>query len=272
MDAVQALTEAFDRSGYQVILGQRGYDPSQEERLIDAVIARRPDAVVLMGAVRSPAARQRLLAAAVPVVEAWDMTTKPVDMLVGFSHRALGAAVARYLVERGHRRCAVFISDEPRGAARARGFVEGLRRLGVIAAGHEIPEHRFSAPSRLRHGREGIAALLAGQPDIDAVFCANDLVALGALLEAQARAIAVPRQLALVGFGDAEFAVDTDPPLTTVRVDSALIGEQAAGLVIARLEGSERAEALGFDRRTAAAAAPGRVFDVGFQIVDRGSA
>lgn len=257
MDAVQSLTEMMESAGYQVILGQRGYDVSQEERLVEAVLARRPDGLVLMGVVRSEAARRRLQSTGIPLVEAWDMSGAPVDSMVGFSHRKVGAASARYLHAKGRVRPAIITTDEPRGAQRGQGFVETARRIGFIAQGADIPLYRFAAPSRMRHGREGLAQILELQPDTDALYCATDLVALGALTEARSRGIAVPQQLAIVGFGDADFAMDTDPALTTVRVDSVALGQRAAAMLMARIEG-----------RTAA----GQVLDLGFDIVERGSA
>ncbi|HEX7892091.1 MAG TPA: LacI family DNA-binding transcriptional regulator [Ramlibacter sp.] len=256
MDAVQAMTEVLEGAGYQVILGQRGYDVSQEERLVDAVLARRPDGLVLMGTVRSPAARRRLQANGAALVEAWDISGEPVDSMVGFSHRKVGAATARFLHERGRKRPALITTDEPRGAQRGQGFLETARRLGLVAKGEEIPTYRFAAPSRLRHGREGLAHLLAQQPGIDAIYCATDLVALGALTEARSRGIAVPGRLAIIGFGDADYAVDTDPPLTTVRVDSIALGRRVAELLMARIDGAAEA---------------GQVLDLGFEIVERGT-
>lgn len=257
MDAVQAMTEALEAAGYQVILGQRGYDVSQEERLVEAVLARRPDGLVLMGTVRSDAARRRLQSTGIPLVEAWDISGEPVDSMVGFSHRKVGAASARYLHAKGRRKLAIITTDEPRGAQRGQGFVEAARRLGLVAKGAEIPSWRFAAPSRLRHGREGLAQLLQQQPDIDALYCATDLIALGALTEARTRGIQVPARLAILGFGDADFAVDTDPPLTTVRVDSVALGRKAAEVLIARIAGTSEA---------------GQVFDLGFEIIERGTA
>jgi LacI family gluconate utilization system Gnt-I transcriptional repressor len=257
MDAVQAMTEALEAAGYQVILGQRGYDASQEERLVEAVLARRPDGLVLMGVVRSDAARRRLQSTRIPLVEAWDVAGEPVDSMVGFSHRKVGAASARYLHAKGRRRLAIITTDEPRGAQRGQGFVEAARRLGVLAKGAEIASWRFAAPSRLRHGREGLAQLLQQQPDTDGLYCSTDLVALGALTEARFRGIAVPERLAIIGFGDADFAVDTDPPLTTVRVDSATLGRRAAEVLLTRIAGTSE---------------PGQVIDLGFEIIGRGTA
>ena len=254
MDAVQAMSEAFAAAGYQVMLGQRGYDPAQEEALIDAVAAPRPDGIVLMGAARPAAARARLRATGVPVVEAWDMPREPVDAVVGFSHRKVGAAIARFLHASGRRRVGLISTDEPRGAEREKGFLEAARRLGLVASGQPLPSYRFAAPSRLRHGRAGLQQLLAEEPQLDAVYCATDLVALGVVTEARARGIAVPQRLAVVGFGDLDFAVDADPALTTVHIDSAGIGRRAAEMVVRRIEGEP---------------VPERVVDVGFQLVER---
>jgi LacI family gluconate utilization system Gnt-I transcriptional repressor len=256
--AVQALTEAFAEAGYQVMLGQSGFDESREEMLIDAVIARRPDGIVLMGVVHSEAARQRLKATQIPVVESWDMSQDPIDMMVGFSHRDAGVAVAEYLYRKGRRKLAVITSEnDPRAIARGRGFADTARRLGLGSGpDNDVPTHRFVSPSRMIHGREGVKTLLRDHPDIDGIFCATDLVALGTLIEAQAQNIAVPGQLAVVGFGDVDFATATEPPLTTAHVESQEIGRQAAALIIGRVEGNPGAR---------------DVIDMGFTIVERGS-
>ncbi|MCY1383473.1 HTH-type transcriptional repressor CytR [compost metagenome] len=89
------------------------------------------------------------------------------------------------------------------------------------------------------------------------MFCSSDLLALGVLTEARTRGIAVPEQLAVVGFGDLEFAADLAPSLTTVRIDGEAIGRQAARFIIERAEGETEGPA---------------VVDVGFRIVERESA
>jgi LacI family transcriptional regulator, gluconate utilization system Gnt-I transcriptional repressor len=98
---------------------------------------------------------------------------------------------------------------------------------------------------------------LAAPDGVDAVFCSSDLLALGVLTEAQARGIGIPDRLAVVGFGDLEFAADLHPALTTVRINGAAIGRQAAHFIVERAEGR---------------AVEPRVVDIGFSIVERGSA
>ena len=103
VEAVQALTDRLWEAGYQVLLGLSGYPGTREDALLAAVLSRRPDAVYLTGINHSPEGRQRLLNAKIPVVETWDMTPTPIDMLVGFSHEQIGEAVARHLLAKGHR-------------------------------------------------------------------------------------------------------------------------------------------------------------------------
>jgi LacI family gluconate utilization system Gnt-I transcriptional repressor len=258
MFAVQAMTEEFARAGYQVMLGQRGYDHNREEMLVDAVIARRPDGIVLMGALQSEVAKQRLKTTGIPIVETWDMVKSPIDMLVGFSHEDVGAAVAGYLYGKGRRKFALIAAEEPRGAARAKGFTDAARRLGLVnAADGGLPTYTIPAPTRMKHGRLGLRTLMQTHPEIDAIYCASDLVALGALIEAGARGIAVPEQVAIVGFGDLDFAQDAEPPLTTVHIDNTEIGRQAASMIIERIGGRETAAKL---------------VDLGFTVVKRESA
>lgn len=253
LETVQALTEALAESGYQLMLGQSGYTHSREDALLDAIIGRRPDGIVVTGIMHSAVGRRRLLAAGIPVVETWDLTPTPIDMLVGFSHEKVGAAAAEYLHGRGRRRLAIVTADDPRAGLRRESFVRAAARLGSP----DVAACVVAAPSTLGHGRTGLADLLARRPDIDAVFCSSDVLALGAITEAQARGIPVPGRLAVFGFGDFAFAADTHPALTTIRIDGTAIGRRAARFIIDRAEGRPVTE---------------RVVDIGFSVVERASA
>ena len=253
LQTVQALTEALVERGYQLMLGQSGYVDSREDALLEAIIGRRPDGIVLTGILHSPEGRRRLLAAGIPVVETWDLTPTPLDMLVGFSHADVGRAVADFLCARGRRRLALIAGDDERSRRRQQAFQAAAQASGrPVVAVVNVP-----APATLKSGRLALAELLRDARAVDAVFCSSDLLALGVMTEAQARGIAIPGQLAVVGFGDLEFAADLHPALTTVRIDGTAIGRQAAQFIVDRTEGR---------------AVDPRIVDIGFSIVERASA
>lgn len=256
MEMVQSLTAALAESGYQLMLGQSGYTESREDALLEAIIGRRPDGIVLTGIMHSAEGRRRLLASGIPVVETWDLTPTPIDMLVGFSHVDAAAAVARHLHAKGRRRLALISADDERAQRRNRGFADEAVRLGLAAEASGIPVELVPAPTTLGSGRIGLARLLERVPEVDAVFCSSDMLALGVLTEAAARGIAVPRRLAVVGFGDLGFAADTEPALSTVRIDGTAIGRRAAGFIVDRAEGRAVVQKL---------------VDLGFRVIERGS-
>jgi len=250
VEAIQALTDRLWEAGYQVLLGLSGYPPAREEALLAAVLSRRPDAIYLTGINHSPESRQRLQNAKIPIVETWDMTPTPIDMLVGFSHEKLGEAVARHLLARGHRRIGMIWTDDARAMARHRGFVSEMARNAIT----DVETISVPAPSTLTLGRQSLARLLDGGRRPTAVFCGSDLLAHGALEEARSRGLALPGELALIGFGGLEFTQHTFPALSTVSVDRAAIGRIAAELILARIDGVSPSSST---------------IDVGFEIVDR---
>jgi LacI family gluconate utilization system Gnt-I transcriptional repressor len=250
---VQSITEELAERGYQVMLGQSGYNNSREDALLEAIIGRRPDGIVLTGIMHTPEGRKRLLAAGIPVVETWDLTPTPLDMLVGFSHVDVARAVAAYLIHKGRRRLALVAGDDERARRRAQAFQAAAGDAGMDA----VPAVYVPAPTTLKSGRSALTQLLQAASDLDAVFCSSDLLALGVMIEAQARGINVPGRLAVVGFGDIEFAADLQPALTTVRIDAMAIGRRAAQFIVDRAEGRQ---------------VDPRVVDIGFSIVERDSA
>jgi LacI family transcriptional regulator, gluconate utilization system Gnt-I transcriptional repressor len=253
LETVQSMTETLDAAGYQVMLGQSGYDATREDALLDAIIGRRPDGVIITGVVHSPSARRRLAAAGFPVVETWDLTPTPIDMLVGFSHEKVGAAVAEYLAYREVKRPAILSANDYRASLRRRGFTETAARRGY----NQVPVHLVPTPTTLGAGRKALSEALEADPDIDAVFCSSDVLAIGAMTEAHARQIPVPDRLRIFGFGDLDFAPHTYPALSTVRIDGNAIGRQAARFVIDRVAESD---------------IPNRVVDIGFKLIARASA
>ena len=258
LEMVQSLTASLAAYGYQLMLGQSGYEDSREDELLETIIGRRPDGVVLTGIMRSAQGRQRLLTSGIPVVETWDLTPNPIDMLVGFSHEKVGEAVARYLHAKGKRRVATLSANDQRAQRRMKAFSDTALALDMVAPGEtEVPGWLLSAPTNVGMGRAGLRELLARHPGIDALFCSSDMVALGVLTEAQAMGIDVPGRLAVVGLGDLSFSRDLNPALTTVRIDGARIGATAARFIVERSEEREVRDGI---------------VDIGFSIIERDSA
>ena len=250
MPTIEALNETLFDAGYQLMLGQSDYSAEREEALLEAIVGRRPDGIFLTGILRPSQGRTRLLASGIPVVETWDLTPTPIDMLVGFSHADIGAEVARFLIDKGRRKLALIRAADERAERRAGAFAEVVKRAGLGA----VETVNVGASRSLRSGREALGRLLEQAPDVDAIFCSSDLLALGVATEARVRGIHIPDDLALMGFGDVSFAADMAPALSTVRINGAEMGRLAARCLIDRAEGREVSPS---------------VFDLGFSILER---
>jgi LacI family gluconate utilization system Gnt-I transcriptional repressor len=250
MPTIEALNDTLFGAGYQLMLGQSDYSAEREEALLEAIVGRRPDGILLTGILGPSPGRTRLLASGIPVVETWDLTPTPVDMLVGFSHADIGREVARFLLAKGRRRLALIRAADERAERRAAAFIDAVER-----AGHgPVTVVNVGASRSLHSGREGLGRLLDTAPDTDAVFCSSDLLALGVATEARVRGLDVPGRLAIMGFGDVPFAADMVPALSTVRINGADIGRLAARWLIDRAEGRPVEQP---------------VRDMGFSIVER---
>lgn len=250
-DTIQAFTDRLREEGYQVLLGLSSYE-RREDELIAGILGRQPDGILLTGVSHAPETRRRLIASHIPVVETWDLTRTPIDMLVGFSHEKVGAAMARHLLAKGRRRIGMLWSTDARAEMRRQGF------LSVLAEKRMVPvaEILGPAPATFHRGREGLAELLASGAKPDAVACSSDPLAQGAIAEAQDRGRRIPGDIAVMGFGNLDFAAHTTPALTTVGIDRARIGRLAAEALLARMAGRE---------------SPGKIVDVGFELLERAS-
>lgn len=252
-ETIEGLNAELVSAGYQLLLGLSGYDQDRELELTRAILARRPDGIILTGITHLKQTRAMLTGAGLPIVEIWDSTPSPLDTAVGFSHAAVGALVAQHLLIRGYDRYAQIGANDPRAVQRRDGFVQRLKGIANV----DLPELEMNSPSTFRDGRLAMAQLLDRGGGTLGVFCSSDVVAHGALAEAHARGCKMPDELAIVGFGDFDFAPFTHPPLTTVRIDRRDIGTKAAQSILRKIEGDENVEAM---------------INIDFHIVARGTA
>lgn len=255
-ETIQGLAAVLRPAGYELLVGETSYSAEIEEALIAVFLQYRPEAIVLTQLQHSAGAREVLQQARLPVVETWDLAPDPLDLLVGFSNFDAAAGMTRHLIARGYRRIRFVLRADHGPGDRTRPRYDGFR-AAMMEAGLEpgAPLAVDDPLSILRSGRS-IADQVTAQPEIDALFCTNELIAVGAILECQRRGISVPGRIAIAGFGDVELASAIDPGLTTIRIPGRTMGERAAEMILGRIAGQPAAEP---------------VVDVGYQLVIRGS-
>jgi LacI family gluconate utilization system Gnt-I transcriptional repressor len=236
-DTVRGLSETLAPRGLQILLGYTNYDVVEEERLIEQLLRRKPQAIVVTGGKHTPRGRRLLENANIPVIETWDTPAEPIGHYVGFSNANAVRGMVDHLVSAGYRRIAFIGGDasrDTRGSDRRHGFINTMRAYGLDASrliSSGVP------PISMREGAQAMGRLLSEFPDTEAVICVSDLSAFGALTECQRRGIDVPGDIAIGGFGDYEIGSVCVPTLTTINARSRSIGIEAGKLLLAINDG-----------------------------------
>ena len=249
---IQALTDSLANEGYSVMLGLTGNADEHVRQQLVSIIGRRPDGIILTGPTLDTAARRQLRGTGITTIETWDLPADPIDLVVGLSHEAVGVAVARHALARGRRRAFVISASGVRALARRYGFSRTMLEGGAP----EPAIATFVGATTFGYGRSTLAAHLDSGARPDLVVCSSDWSAHGALEELQRRGIRVPDDIAVIGFGDLEFAAEVNPALTTVKIDGAVIGKQAAKFLMLRTQGKK---------------IDNPVVDIGFSLIVRAS-
>ncbi len=249
-ETIQGLGDQLAAHGYHLLLSLSEYSTLREGELVSTILSRKPDGIVLTGINHATETRKKLLSAGVPVVETWDLTPTPIDMLVGFSHQKIGETIGRYLLGKGYRRFGLVWADDERAAIRRKGLESVLNEHGI----GPIPACLEPLQTTLELGRRGLKALLDSGQSFDVIVCSSDALAQGVLTEARVRGISVLGQLAVMGFGDLDFAAHTSPAISSIHIDKRAIGIQAANALLARIEGRPLEE---------------KIIDVGFSLIER---
>ncbi len=229
-------------------------DAGQEIDQFKSFLSQKPAGIILVNAEYYDGLALLMETAAVPVAHVADLSQPPETLLVGMSHHVATAAATRFLLSKGYRRIGFIGGRTDIRSRRCRsGYEEAMRQAGLDDASLT---HGQDGSTSIGLGRHLFVELLERVADLDAVLAQSDDLALGALIECNARGIRVPDDFGICGFNDLEFAEFTSPSLTTVHVPRHDIGHRAADMLLRAI----RDEAPKEQR-----------VDIGFSIIERGS-
>ncbi|MFI7439676.1 LacI family DNA-binding transcriptional regulator [Nonomuraea indica] len=239
---LREIQPVLKAAGYRLVLHSTGADVADEIGVLHSLGERYVDGLIMVP-LRVTDAHLRMLAAArAPVVVIGSVPEgTPVDNVRADSRTGVRLALD-HLHALGRRRVGLVNGppDTVPGAARGAGYVEALAALGLPYDKELVEIGDFYRAD----GRRAVAALLDRRPDIDALMCANDLIALGALDVLRAAGRRVPQDVAVVGMDDTDLAAASWPSLTSVSLGSAERGRAAAELLLDRLEDGDVAPRL----------------------------
>jgi len=230
-ELVEALYTASERQGYELALS--AVAPSRsEDRAVESLLSYRCEALLLLGPTQPTAALERLAGTVPVVVVARQLRSRSVDS-VRTDDRHGAAQATEHLLGLGHVRIAhVDGGDAPGAAERRRGYRQAMERAGLAA---EVQVLRGGLTEE--SGAAAGAQLLAAHSRPTAVLAFNDRCALGLLQRVGTAGLAVPGDLAVVGYDDSRLARLPWVDLTTVRQDVAVLADRAVAQALARATG-----------------------------------
>ncbi len=236
----RGLEHAMDGAGYRALICSSDGDPERELDYLAEVCDRRVDGIVLDSFRLTVDDVHAITGGHVPVVWIGDTprahpgfdSVRPDDERGAFE-------ATTHLIERGHRAIAMIDGPVGSGTSRRTGYLRALSHAGL----EPVPRHPVRGDWTRAEGAALVPRLLSASPRPTAVFCSNDRTAMGVIDAAHASGLAIPHDLAVVGFDDIEEAAMTTPPLTTVSNPATETGRTAGALLGDRMAGAFRGPA-----------------------------
>lgn len=252
---VRGFQSAAEAAGYDTMIFDTDGAAVREHRALQWLSQGRVDGVMAVFFHIDDEALSKVMRGGLAVVQIEGRPYRPspfVDKLY-IDNAAAARAMTQALIARGHPRIAMMSCPMGPGAERQRGYLAAMHDAGLSARLITVDDFTQDA------GARAMAAELAVGFEADAVFAANDLLAIGVMAALQAAGRRIPHDVAVAGFDDIPAACLMHPALTTVGRSEQTVGRVAADLLIARLDGRD-------------AGLPGRGFEQPFELILRDSA
>jgi LacI family gluconate utilization system Gnt-I transcriptional repressor len=213
-DYLASIHDHMHPRGLQVMVLNARYSAETEERAIATLIGHHVEAMIVTGIDQTERSLRLLRRSRMPVVQTMELCDSPLDLNLGLSQYEAGFAATRHLISLGNKRIGHLSARlDQRSQRRHLGYVAALKNAKRSSSALVVST---PSPSTVSIGAELFRELIAKAPDLDAIFCCNDDLALGALFECQRRGIRVPDQVSILGFNDLDLSAQSCPAISSV--------------------------------------------------------
>ena len=231
---VTSIEEVAQEQGYSVLMSSSYLDPDRELELVGAFHGRRTRGIIVIGSQVDADYLQMRDRFPLPVVLT-NCRTYPYS--VSTDNPAGAQRAIEHLVQLGHRRIAYIANQRS-----YRSNLDRMTSYQQVLAAHKIPVDTdliVESDGTLQGGSAAARILLSRPQSPTAIFCFNDMTAIGVLGALQQAKIRVPERMSVIGFDDIEFAAYCSPPLSTVRQPTDLMGQRLIHMLLALIQGQE---------------------------------
>ncbi|AKA38639.1 DNA-binding transcriptional regulator CytR [Yersinia ruckeri] len=235
-DIIQGIEQTAAQQGYLVLIGDCAQQTQQERTFVNLIITKQIDGMLLLGSNLPFDASKEEQRNLPPMVMANEFAPELELPTVHIDNLTAAFEAVHYLHQLGHTRIATIAGPEtmPLSHYRLQGYVQALNRNGLAIDKEYILRGDFGYEA----GAEAFAQLMSLPKPPTAIFCHNDVMAIGAIWQAKKMGLQIPEDVSLVGFDDLKLSQYCDPPLTTVAQPRYQIGEQAMLLLLEQLQGN----------------------------------
>lgn len=226
----------LNQSGHQLLVASSNYDPSIETNQITNLLSRGVEGIALFGTSQQRDALKLLKTRGIPYIHVGSLSAPLGGYASGFDNQEAIKLGVEHLLKNGHKNFGILTgitNNNDRAQDRVAGALELLAERKINLKPGFIVECQYE----LQEARQGFKKLIQNNPKITAIICGNDVLAMGALLEAQRQGFQIPRDLSIVGFDDLEISRHLLPSLTTIHIDAIGMWAQAANHLISQING-----------------------------------
>lgn len=229
-EVIQSFTDEVEKSGFTILIASHGYDLEKEYAVLRKLLEHRVDGVVLTGLDHTEATYQLISRQGIPTVAIWNYSETSQISCVGAENQLAGRMAAQHLIDCGHREIGMIsppLKGNDRAADRLAGALAVFEENGVI-----IPDKwRSEATYSTSEAKSVCIDLLSHSPHPTALYCGNDVIALGAIFATQKLGLRAPDDISIMGIGDFYGSEDVEPSLTTIRIPARRIGKVGGDLI-----------------------------------------
>ncbi len=236
---LEEFQRQLSQSGYQMLVGSTNYDPEIEYQQMRNLLLQGVEGIAMFGSSQKLELIRLLRTRKLPYIHIGTLDTPLNGYAAGFDNKKAIQLGVEYLVQVGHRNFGMIAGkteNNDRARDRVDGVVELLKRHRIVLKKESIIE----VPYQIQDARSALKKLLQINPKISAVVCGNDVLAIGALLEAQSQGIKIPHQCSILGFDNLELSRHIQPSLSTIHIDAIGMWSKAAHHLMSQINGINR--------------------------------